>query len=198
SSKRAKKDMADLNRFVEKATKLLNNKGQITSSQKRGGRKYLKVTKKAPVKWSMDTKAIERDKSFAGYYGIQTSEKNMSPKNILNAYHSLWKIEESFRIMKSTLEVEPVFVWTEQRIKGHFMMCFIAFLLERTLEFQLRKYGHTASPRKIREALNALNFAEIEIEDEPYYVKTKAPSLSNKILRSLRIASPKNVVREIP
>lgn len=198
SSKRAKKDMADLNRFVEKATKLLNNKGQITSSQKRGGRKYLKATKKAPVKWSMDTKAIERDKSFAGYYGIQTSEKNMSPKDILNAYHSLWKIEESFRIMKSTLEVEPVFVWTEQRIKGHFMMCFIAFLLERTLEFQLKRYGHTASPKKIRKALNALNYAEIEIEDEPYYVKTKAPSLSNKILRSLRIASPKNVVREIP
>lgn len=198
STKRAKKDMAELKRFVEKATKLLNRKGLITSSQKRGGRKYLKATKKAPVQWSMDTKAIERDKRLAGYYGIQTSEKNMSPKEILNAYHSLWKIEESFRIMKSTLEVEPVFVWTEQRIKGHFMMCFIAFLLERTLEFQLKRNGHSASPRKIRKALNALNFVEIEIEGKPYYVKTKAPSLSNKILRSLRIAPPKNVVRQIP
>jgi transposase len=100
--------------------------------------------------------------------------------------------------MKSTLEVEPVFVWTEQRIKGHFMMCFIAFLLERTLEFQLKSNGHNASPRKIRKALNALNFVEIEIEGKPYYVKMKVPSLSNKILRSLRIAPPKNVVRQIP
>jgi len=198
SAKRARKDMADLRRHVEKAGKLLEDKGSIESSQKRGGRKYLKSIKDAPVKWEMDTKAIERDERFAGYYGIQTSEKNMSVKEILDAYHSLWKIEESFRVMKTTLEVEPVFVWTEQRIKGHFMMCFMAFLLERTLEFQLRRSGHGAGPGAIQKALNELNYVEIEVEGERFYIKTKAPSLSNKILRCLRITPPKNVVREIP
>ncbi len=198
SAKRAKKDRADLRRLVEKAGKLLEDKGSIESSQKRGGRKYLKAIKDTPLQWSLDTKAIERDERFAGYYGIQTSEKNMSVKRILDAYHSLWKIEESFRIMKTTLEVEPVFVWTEQRIKGHFMMCFMAFLLERTLEFQLRRSGHGAGSGAIQKALNELNFVEIEVEGERFYIKTKAPSLSNKILRCLRITPPQNVVREIP
>ncbi len=58
---------------------------------------------------------------------------------MLDAYHTLWKIEESFRVMKSTLEVRPVFHWTEPRIKGQFVVRFLAFLLERTPEFHLKK-----------------------------------------------------------
>jgi transposase len=96
--------------------------------------------------------------------------------------------------MKSTLEVRPVFHWTEPRIKGHFLICFLAFLLERTLELKLKKAGETASPDKIREALNSMNFAEVEIEQKNFFIKTKATDLSSKILRILRIKPPKNVI----
>nr|WP_042315207.1 hypothetical protein [Desulfofarcimen acetoxidans] len=113
---------------------------------------------------------------------------------MLDAYHILWKIEESFRIMKSTLEVRPVFHWTEPRIKGHFVICFLAFLLERTLELKLKNAKEAVSPDQIQEALNSLAFAEIEIEQKMFFVKTKGTDLSNKILRALRIISPKNVI----
>jgi transposase len=63
----------------------------------------------------------------------------LSVEKILDAHHTLWRIEESFKIMKSTLEVRPIFHWTEKRIKGHFVVCFMAFLLERTLEVKLKK-----------------------------------------------------------
>ncbi|CEP68994.1 Ribonuclease H-like domain [Moorella glycerini] len=106
-------------------------------------------------------------------YGIQTSEKEMSAKDILDAYHNLWRIKESFRVMKSTLEVRPVFHWTERRIKGHFVICFLAFLLKRTLEFKLRQAGENASPAEIQEALNSLYFAEVEIEGEAFFIKTR-------------------------
>jgi len=46
---------------------------------------------------------------FEGYYAIQTSEKNLKLQDILEAHHNLWKIEESFRLMKTTLSVRPVF-----------------------------------------------------------------------------------------
>jgi len=52
----------------------------------------------------------------------------------MDAYHTLWKIEESFRITKSTLEVRPVFHWTPKRIRGHFVLCFLSFMMERKLE----------------------------------------------------------------
>jgi transposase len=193
SSVRAKKDRADRERLIEKARALLKNKAQIRATNKRGGKKYLKDVGGETVDWFLDEEAIARDEKFDGYYGIQTNDKGLKAQDVLEAYHTLWKIEESFRIMKSTLEVRPVFHWTETRIKGHFVICFLAFLLERMLEFKLKRTKETASPEKIREALNSMNFAELEIEQKKFYIKTKSTKLGNKILRLLRIKPPKNV-----
>jgi len=95
--------------------------------------------------------------------------------------------------MKSTLSVRPVFHWTESRIKGHFVICFLAFLLERTLEFKLKKANLEASPQKIQEILNSMNFAQVKIEKSKFLIKTKFDSLGNKILRLLHVKPPKNL-----
>ncbi|NSW83133.1 MAG: IS1634 family transposase [Syntrophothermus sp.] len=194
SPRRARKDRADRERLIEKAKSLLENKSRIKASNKRGGKKYLKEAEPGCVDWVLDEERIRKDERFDGYYGIQTNEKNMSAKGVLAAYHDLWKIEESFRIMKSTLEVQPVFHWTERRIKGHFVVCFLAFLLARTLEFKLRKAEVEASADAIREAMNSMNFAKVEIDERDYLIKTRGTDLSNKILRLLRIKPPPNVL----
>ena len=191
SSKRAKKDREDRERLKEKAQLLLQNQSKITASNKRGGKKYLKNTSQET--WYLDEEALSRDEQFDGYYAIETSEQDINPQAALAAYHTLWKIEESFRIMKSTLEVRPIFHWTEKRIKGHFVICFLAFLLERTLEFKLKEAQEEASPQAIREALNSLNFAEVEIENQQFLLKVKGTELSNKILKLLKIKPPKNI-----
>jgi transposase len=191
SPQRAQKDRADRERLIKKAGSLLKNKSYINASNKRGGKKYLKSSK--DVNWVLDEEAIKKDEMFDGYYAIQTSEKNLKPKDILEAYNNLWKIEESFRIMKTTLEVRPIFHWTEPRIKGHFVICFLAFLLERTLESKLKKAHLPASPQQIREALNSMNFAEVKIKQKKFFIKTKFESLGNKILRLSRIKPPQNV-----
>ena len=194
SPKRAQKDRADRERMIERAKSLLEDKSRIKASNKRGGKKYLKEVEPGCVDWVLDEERIRRDERFDGYYGIQTNEKNMSVEKVLAAYHSLWKIEESFRIMKSTLETQPVFHWTERRIKGHFVVCFLAFLLARTLEFKLRKAEVEASADAIREAVNSMNFAKVEIDGRDYLIKTRGTDLSNKILRLLRIKPPPNVL----
>lgn len=191
SDKRARKDKSDRERLLEKATYLLEDKAKIRSSNKRNGKKYIKETIKTD--WKLDVDAIERDEKWDGYYGIQTSEKFLSVEKILSAHRTLYKIEESFRIMKSTLEVRPIFHWTENRIKGHFVICFLAFLLERTLEFKLKNADIHASPQKIRDALNSMQFAEIELHENTFMVKTKSDELASKILRELRIQPPKNI-----
>lgn len=95
--------------------------------------------------------------------------------------------------MKTTLEVRPIFHWTEPRIKGHFVICLLAFLLEKTLESKLKKDNLSASPQEIREALNSMNFAEVKNKQKKFFIKTKFESLGNKILRLFRIRPPKNV-----
>jgi len=192
SEKRAAKDRKDRERLLDKAEFLLANKALIKSGNKRGGKKYLKEIGSTPD-WVLDEEVLARDKKFDGYYAIQTSEQNLDVESILDAYHTLWRIEESFRIMKSTLEVRPIFHWTPNRIKGHFVICFLSFLLERTLEFKLHENQIQATPDKIREAINAMQFAAIEFNEQKLFVKTKGTELGSKILRTLRIQPPKNV-----
>jgi len=197
SEKRLNKDRADRSRLIEKTTKLLDKPGNINANIKRSGLKYLKSedSELKNIRWLLDEDGIEKDKLLDGYYGIQTSEKDMNVSDILDSYHTLWKIEESFRIMKNTLEVRPIFHWTEERIKGHFVVCFLSFLLERKLENKLISEGITeASPEKTREALNSLEFAEVELNNNKYYIKTKGTDLSNKILKSMHIQPFKNVL----
>jgi len=98
--------------------------------------------------------------------------------------------------MKTTLEVRPIFHWTEARIKGHFVICFLAFLLERTLEAKLKRAHLSASPSQIREVLNSMNFAEVMIKQDKFFIKTKFDSLGNKILRLSHIKPPPNVTPE--
>lgn len=193
SSRRAKKDKEDRLRLIEKAHRLAENSSLIKSDFKRGGRKYLKSISEKQLKFDIDEEAIIRDEMFDGYYGIQTSEKKLSELEIISAYHKLWKIEESFRIMKSNLEVRPIFHWTEKRIKGHFVICFLAFLLERTLEYKLKRANIKASPIHIREAINEMRFAKFESKGQTYYLKTKINSLGSQILRLMKISPPKNL-----
>lgn len=193
SETRAKKDQADRERLVDKAKKLLQEKSKIKAQNKRGGKKYLTETNRGSTDWILDEKAIFQDACFDGYYAVQTSEPELSASGVLSIYSDLWKIEESFRVMKSTLEVRPVFHWTESRIKGHFVICFLAFMLERTLEVKLSEAEIDASPERIREALNSLNFTQVAVQDRKFLIKTKATSLAHDIWRLLRLKPPKNV-----
>ncbi len=193
SEKRALKDRVDRKRLVDKALMLLAEPAKIKASSKKGGKRFI-LHKSENDQYSLNEEAIISDERFDGYYAIQTSLQDLSAEAVLEAYHTLWKIEESFRIMKSNLEVRPIFHWTEQRIKGHFVVCFLAFLLERTLEFKLKKNDTPLSPLQIREAINSLLFTEVEIQGEPYLIKMKPTAGATKILRLLRIAPPKNLL----
>ena len=192
SQKRAKKDSIDRERAVEKAKSLLENVSKIKASNRRGAKKYIKQ-ESTDINYFLDEAAINADSAFDGYYAIATDQDELEPQDVIAAYHNLYKIEQSFRIMKTSLEVEPIFVWTPKRIKGHFVICFLAFLLERHLEFKLQKNNVSASAERIKRALNSLNFAKVSLNGSSYFIKTKAEDLANNILRILKIGSPKNV-----
>jgi transposase len=87
----------------------------------------------------------------------------------------------------------PVFHWTPQRIRGHFTLCFLAFLLERNLEIRLRDNHIELSPDKIKEVLNSLKLSRVRINDEEYFLKAKPRQPAATILRAFRIKAPENL-----
>ena len=96
-------------------------------------------------------------------------------------------------MMKSTMQSRPIFHWTDKRIEGHFVLCFIGFLLERRLELRLREKGIELSPERIKGVLNSLQLSRIRIKDRDYYLKGRTGQMAGKVLRALRIAPPRNV-----
>ena len=108
---------------------------------------------------------LEKYKETMGYYSIVTSEIDTDDREIINRYHGLSRIEDSFRIIKSDLEGRPVFVWTEEHIKAHFLICFIALTIIRIMQYKILKYQNKSTlnvdgweqgitAEKIKHALN--------------------------------------------
>jgi transposase len=133
----ASKKRYEINRLVEKAKSLTLSQAKKSEYGESG--KYVNFTddkgKKATVGINQD--AIDKDLKFAGYNLMVTSEVEMTDEDIYSTYHNLWRIEESFKIMKSDLDARPVFAQKEETIKGHFLICYLTVLLERILQFKV-------------------------------------------------------------
>jgi transposase len=108
---------------------------------------------------------LEKYKETLGYYSIVTSEIEEDDKEIINRYHGLSRIEDSFRIIKSDLEGRPIYVWTEEHIKAHFLICFIALTIIRIIQYKVLKHENKSTlnvdgweqgitAEKIKQALN--------------------------------------------
>lgn len=148
--KLAEKQKYEINRQVEKAKMLKAN--QAKKSEYGDCAKYVtfisadkKGTKTdGKVKVEMNEKAIENAKELAGYNMIVTSEVHMNASEIYATYHNLWRIEESFRIMKSQLDARPVYLQKKETIIGHFLICYLAVLLTRLLQIHVLKDSYGA------------------------------------------------------
>lgn len=194
SERRAAKDRADRQRLIDKALRLEANPSMVRASFKRGGRKYLRQVTSGRATYEIDATLIAKDEQYDGYYALQTSELGMSVTELTEAYRMLWKIEESFRLMKSTLEVRPVFHWTERRIKGHFVLCFLAFLLERAMELLLSDHQvEDVSAQKIRDALNSMQLLQFSLDGKDVYLRERHPALATRIFSLLKLPMPKNI-----
>lgn len=141
----ASKKKHEINRMVEKANSLTTSQAKKAEFGESG--KYVnfidKDGEKAAV--SINQEAIDKDLKFAGYNLLVTSETQMTDQDIYNTYHNLWRIEESFRIMKSDLDARPVFVQKEETIKGHFLICYLTVLLERIFQFKMLENEYSSS-----------------------------------------------------
>ena len=131
--------------MVEKAKRLTASQAKREEYGETG--KYVNFTdetgKKASVTINQD--AIDKDLMFAGYNLLVTSEIEMLDQDIYTTYHNLWRIEESFKIMKSDLDARPVFLQKEETIKGHFLICYLTVLLERIFQFNILKNEYSTT-----------------------------------------------------
>lgn len=119
--------------------------------------------------YCINQSVIEEEEKYDGYYALTTNligEIN----EILKIVKGRWEIEESFRIMKSDFLARPINLSREDRIKAHFMTCFISLFIYRILEKKLN-YKYTTS--QILDTLRNMNMVEHKgYGYEPVYERT--------------------------
>ena len=111
---------------------------------------------------------------------------------MLNAYSNLWRIEESFRLMKHYFETRPMFHWTPKRISGHIMLNFKAMIFERYIENQLNKVDVKLSPEGIRKSIKETQKSIIAIGGNRYVSYAKLSPQTHKLLEVMNIKIPKS------
>lgn len=164
-----KKKLMEIDKMIEKAKKM--QAAQAKRDEYGESSRYVIFTdedgNKAEV--HLNEEQIEKDKQLAGYNLLVTSEYTMDDKEIYGAYHNLWRIEESFRIMKSELDARPVYLQKENSIIGHFLICYVAILLLRIFQFKVLKNKYSSS--QICEFIR--DFKVLQINDNKYINMTR-------------------------
>lgn len=186
SEKRAKKDKADRQRLLDKADKLLNNPSMMKQELKKGGKKFIKVTK-GNLDIELDVKQIEEAEKMDGFFAIEYSQKGLTGREVREIYGSLWKIEDSFRVLKTNLEARPIFVWSEKRIRAHFLICYLALVIERYLEKLLKDNNVKLSTAKIQEAIRNTTLGSVETLMGDYYIKDAESKEYLDIINSVKM-----------
>ncbi len=196
SADRAKRDLQVRMDVLAKLAKKLGEHGDMDKLIKhKGYQKYLKVIKPGQV--AIDDQAVKDEAKKDGLFGILTNvtQTEMSAQEIVERYKELWKIEDAFGEIKGTLEARPMFHWTDKRIEGHMMICFLAYYLEAFVTKHLRqeKLGFTAV--QAFDALNEVRAVPIEIRGQTVWVRTAIKGIAAKTYQTLKIRIPSNVLQ---
>ena len=139
SDKRAKKNAWNRGKGIDRLRKAYS-KGTLTKENvnKRGYNKFLEISKDITV--SINEEKIEEDMLWDGLKGYITNT-DLSVEDVISQYHGLWVVERAFRIGKGTLEMRPMFHFTEKRIEAHICICFVAYKVYKELERIIHSIG---------------------------------------------------------
>jgi len=153
-----------------KAKKLVDNPSAYTRATAYGCLKYVmnvefdketgEVKESAAVP-CLDFEAIAEEEKYDGYYAIVTNLFEMEKGNwkyddgkIIDLYRGLWRVEDSFRVTKSDLESRPVYAKRNDRIRAHFLTCFISLVIVRLIQ---KRTGYVFSVEDLIETMNAIS-----------------------------------------
>lgn len=125
----------------------------------------------AKVHTFLDENKIAGEAMYDGLYAVCTDLLDDDVSGILKVSEGRWQIEECFRIMKTDFSARPVYLQDGNRIKAHFLICFLALLSYRALEKEL-DYQYTCE--EILDTLRGMNFAQIQEQGfVPLYKRLK-------------------------
>ena len=209
SKSRAERDRKIREDILDKIREKLSRKTSRIKSfvTNRNYQKYLILQDDAkPI---LNQQVIDEQSRKDGFFGIITNVKSMSAKEIVFNYKQLWKIEDSFGELKGSLRSRPVFHWTDDRIIGHLVVCFLAYLCEAHMTKALREQNNNLQSKAIMgkiiktrplttatamEELNSVLAIPVKIKLQTIWVRTDIPENAQNLLKAMNMRIPPKIL----
>lgn len=211
SKSRAERDRKTRDDILTKIREKLNTKTARTKSfvTNRNYQRYLVLQDDAkPI---LNQQAIDEQARKDGFFGIITNVKSMPAKEIVFNYKQLWKIEDSFGELKGSFRSRPVFHWTDDRIIGHLVVCFLAYLCEAHMTKALREQNDNLQSKAIKgkiikarpltaimamEELNSVLAIPVKTKSQTIWVRTDIPENAQNLLKAMNIRIPPKILEK--
>lgn len=170
-------------------------------------KKYLIIDERKPP--VINQQAVESDAAKDGFFAVATNVKSMTASEIVAHYKQLWKIEDAFGELKGTLKARPVYHWTDERIVGHLMVCFLAYLREahmtKAIRSQQVKMESKATAQKsiqTRQLTAAMAMQElagvlaipVDVGASRIWVRTDLPPNTANLFKALNMKIPPKIL----
>ncbi|GAB1426131.1 hypothetical protein MASR2M16_33650 [Thauera terpenica] len=142
--------------------------------------------------YEIDHDALALAELMDGKLLLVTNTPDLSPQGVVDRYKSLADIERGFRVLKSEIEIGPVFHRLPERIKAHAAICFIALILYRVMRQRLSSADAPLSPERALEELQKLQRHQIRINqaDRPVTGISRLSETQDRVFAALRLKKP--------
>lgn len=141
----------------------------------------------------IDYAKVRDDEKYDGKYILLTSEKELTKEEIATTYKQLSKIERSFRQLKSLNDIEPVYHFTDDRIKAHAYLCILAHILECLMERKLEASDLKMTASKAIEILGRMKVINTKLNKKEYLIRTDMTAEQVEIFKALHYRPPARV-----
>ena len=143
---------------------------------------------------TLKEEVVREEARYDGKWVLRTNTE-LPTDEVGLAYKSLWQVEHAFRELKSGLEIRPVFLRTEDHVRGHIVVCFLALVLEAALARQLKTQASSGSYKKVLADLEQLRAVRFEAMDKAWLWRNELPGATYDAFRAVGLRPPPRVQR---
>ena len=154
--------------------------------------KIIKVDLKAQLfSYAIDEDALRLAEMMDGKLLVATNVQDMAPDKVIERYKSLADIERGFKVLKSELEIGPVYHRLPERIRAHASICFMALILHRVMRMRLRAANTGVTPERALQSLKRIQHHRVSINGaSPLCGVSSMTTEQHAVLTALKVKQP--------
>ena len=141
--------------------------------------------------YDVDERALRRARLHDGKLLLVTNVPDLMPAQVVERYKSLADIERGFKVLKSDIEIAPVFHRLPERIKAHALICFLALVLHRVMRMQLKDARSPHSPQRVLEIVRRIQLHQVTLPNQERAVGVgELDPIQREIFETLGLDAP--------